>query len=363
MVEILGVLSIISVLSVGGINAYSTAIKKHKANELLKQTSMHAVEVSSQIMSGKEPTGLSDFGTGIAIRLNTTNLNGKTTFKLILSDIDGDVCEQLKSMKGGMVRDVTCDDTSTTLTFYKNLATNDIEGAKSPTGEKVDAACKDVECEEGLTCFHGECKCSNGAFKCGDKCCSEGSYCAQGDDTSRYTCVIPTGECTKNSDCDDGEYCRFSDATCTGPTGGVCTDKETLTTYTLKLPAGDLTLYKSSNTMRWWNALNLCQAHNKQMVTMSDLGIQDTENKRSCYYDNTQVNYITHPCICNGGLDNDCFITNKAITNTLGTSGWIWLSDNALDAPCYTRSISLDNGGIYGSGNRSSTYSALCRDP
>jgi Tfp pilus assembly protein PilE len=36
MVEILGVLSIIGVLSVVGINAYSTAIKKHKANELLK---------------------------------------------------------------------------------------------------------------------------------------------------------------------------------------------------------------------------------------------------------------------------------------------------------------------------------------
>ena len=40
MVEMLGVLAIAGVLSVGGVSAYGIAMKKHKANELLHQASM-----------------------------------------------------------------------------------------------------------------------------------------------------------------------------------------------------------------------------------------------------------------------------------------------------------------------------------
>ncbi|MBE6446831.1 MAG: hypothetical protein E7021_05470, partial [Alphaproteobacteria bacterium] len=64
MVEMLGVLAIIGVLSVGGVYGYGVAMKKHKANQLLHEASMQAATVSAQIMSGKDPTGLTDFGTG-----------------------------------------------------------------------------------------------------------------------------------------------------------------------------------------------------------------------------------------------------------------------------------------------------------
>ena len=366
MVEMLGVLSIIGVLSVGGINAYSTAMKKHKANELLKQASMHAVEVSSQIMSGKEPTGLSDFGTDTTIELDTDSMAGQTTFKLILSDIDGDVCEQLKGMKGGIMRDVTCDGTTATLTYYKNLATNDVEGAKSPIGEKVDSACKDVECEEGLTCFHGECKCSNGAFKCGDKCCGEGSYCAQGDDTSTYTCAIPTGECTKNSDCGEDEYCQFTEGTCNTPGKGTCVDKGSLemdfNVKILNLPKGDLTTYKSLNSMNWWSAINFCQAHGLQLVTKTDLGISDPLGKDFCYFDNTKIDYTSKPCICQNN-DTDCSQTTTELYK-FGKSEVLWLADNNITFLCNAAYISLNYSRFY-CGKRSDigNHYAFCRDP
>ena len=254
MVEMLGVLSIISVLSVGGINAYSTAIKKHKANELLKQASMHAVEVSSQIMSGKEPTGLSDFGTSIAIRLNTTNLNGKTTFKLILSDIDGDVCEQLKSMKGGMVRDATCDGTTATLTYYKNLATNDVEGAKSPTNEKVDIACKDVECEEGQECIGGSCASITGE-------CSNNSDCTSWCDANNYEkcyCSI-TATPIENPE-ENYDHCwKVFNGTCAQATINNVIDKE-------------LGYISSAEKITWWSSVNFCKAHNKSMLYLADFG-------------------------------------------------------------------------------------------
>ena len=49
MVEMLAVLAVIGVLSVGGIAGFNLAMNKHRANELLYQASQRAFEVSSQI--------------------------------------------------------------------------------------------------------------------------------------------------------------------------------------------------------------------------------------------------------------------------------------------------------------------------
>ena len=65
MVEMLGVLAIIGVLSIGGISAYGVAMKKHKANELLHQASMLATTISAQIQSkGELPKSIENFGNG-----------------------------------------------------------------------------------------------------------------------------------------------------------------------------------------------------------------------------------------------------------------------------------------------------------
>ena len=60
MVEMLGVLAVIGVLSVGGIAGFKTAMDKHKSNELLQSALMRASVISPQILSGKIPT-LSEF--------------------------------------------------------------------------------------------------------------------------------------------------------------------------------------------------------------------------------------------------------------------------------------------------------------
>jgi len=141
MVEMLGVLAIVGVLSVGGVYGYGVAMKKHKANQLLHEASMQAATVSAQIMSGKDPTGLTDFGTDNNITLDTDSIAGNTTFKLKMTGIGFDVCTQMKNAKGGMVRDVDCDEATgdATITYYKNLATTEAEGEKSPTGGIVNS--------------------------------------------------------------------------------------------------------------------------------------------------------------------------------------------------------------------------------
>ena len=56
MVEMLGVLAVMGVLSVGGVAMYTSAMNKHRANELLNEASKRAATVAAQIsMMGKVP--------------------------------------------------------------------------------------------------------------------------------------------------------------------------------------------------------------------------------------------------------------------------------------------------------------------
>ena len=56
MVEMLGTLAIIGVLSVGGIAGYTYSMNKYYANELLAGASARAVIVASQLASGRKPS-------------------------------------------------------------------------------------------------------------------------------------------------------------------------------------------------------------------------------------------------------------------------------------------------------------------
>ncbi|MBE6446861.1 MAG: hypothetical protein E7021_05625 [Alphaproteobacteria bacterium] len=259
MVEMLGVLAIVGVLSVGGLYGYGVAMKKHKANQLLHEASMQAATVSAQIMSGKDPTGLTDFGTGNNITLDTNSIAGNTTFKLKMAGIGKDVCEQMKNSKGGMVRDVDCDEATgnATITYYKNLATDPAEGEKSPTGgagTEKDPVCQDVKCESGQQCIGGACAEVN---------------------------PNTTNGCSKNSDCDEwckdnggGEecYCQITadftgdDSACWENFTGQCAVATTQSGVT-----GGYTV--SADYMTWWSAVNFCKAHNKSLVSLADLSI------------------------------------------------------------------------------------------
>lgn len=108
--------------------------------------------------------------------------------------------------------------------------------------------------------------------------------------------------------------------------------------------------------MNWWSAKNLCQAHGKQMVTMSDLGIQDQTGKTNCYFDHSKPADKTLTCTCSGD-DTDCSQTKKALY-TFSTGG-IWLADNN-GAACVMSRINIYTGRI-DSASRASNFDAFCR--
>ena len=62
MVEMLGTLSIVGVLSAGAIGGYSYAMNKHRTNELIYEATKRAQWVGTQLELGSEPS-LGTFGT------------------------------------------------------------------------------------------------------------------------------------------------------------------------------------------------------------------------------------------------------------------------------------------------------------
>ena len=335
MVEMLGVLAIVGVLSVGGISAYGVAMKKHKANELLHQSSMLATTISAQAMTndGKLPETITSFGNSSYGNFSTsvTNaLDGKG-FSIRIENVDSGACTQLEKMAGGMVREATCDGTTATITYYKNLATNDEEGKNGPTGGSAVAgsniACSAESntcvgcqtCNEALgkcqdndslcpsedgtptSCISGSCTCSNLGYSCNGECCPEGTICTYDYANRRPMCAEPVnnGECTTNSDCDSDKYCGFYRDGTTDyiPKQGKC----------CALP--ELKEWKYNGRTFWyvedplycrgafgWNRQNVCMAHGKKLATLSSLGLARnysydncTAKKRFCYYYNEET--------------------------------------------------------------------------
>ena len=49
MVEMLGVLAIIGVLSIGGVAGYSTAMKRHRLNEIMRKTTLLFMDINTNL--------------------------------------------------------------------------------------------------------------------------------------------------------------------------------------------------------------------------------------------------------------------------------------------------------------------------
>ena len=298
MVEMLGVLAIIGVLSVGGISAYGVAMKKHKANELMAATMQEAVLISAQLATGKTNPSLSSFNNSLFASAST--VANSDNFKIALNAVDEDVCKQMKSMLGvsSMVHAIS--DNCGEMTFHKNLTPKAVtqsggnsgnSGGNSGEGgstEPVDPDCEGIECPEGTICgVSGNCI----AEKTTD------------------------GTCAKNSDCNtwceengNGEKCYCSinatysqnDPKCWTNFTGQCV------VATLRNEIDEY-LVSENYEITWWSAINFCKAHNASLISIENLGIVDGYQDGSC-------------------LETECL---GNITWPIGQEYFFWLKDKS----------------------------------
>ena len=282
MVEMLGVLAIVGVLSVGGVYGYGVAMKKHKANELLHQASMLATTISAQAMTneGVLPQTITSFGNSSYGNFSTsvTNaLDGKG-FTITIENMDSAVCTQMEKMTGGMVQGASCSGTTLTLTYYKNLATTEAEGKNSPTGGSSGGNTKPSTCPTGTStdgsgapavtlADNSMCYCEASGTRYKDGACE-----SKGDDDT----------CSSYADCDKGQYCQFKPTSCaTDPTSGTCKPVSDCGMYPINIDDGHdykASDYGGSCSPDWWTAKDVCASLNMHMVSLSEVGCEGSKD-------------------------------------------------------------------------------------
>jgi len=97
MVEMLGVLAIMGVLSIGGIMGYNYAIDKHRANETIKDVTLYALSASTQAQQKQATIQFSELGTTTSqgYTVSAQLLEDPTFFEVYVSGVPTGVCEHI----------------------------------------------------------------------------------------------------------------------------------------------------------------------------------------------------------------------------------------------------------------------------
>ena len=281
MVEMLGVLAVMGVLSVGGVAMYTSAMNKYRANEILNEASKRAVMVAGQLLTNPSATtmSLAQFGsntvTGATFKDDAAISNGKIT--LTVSGVETAVCNQMIAATGtnsAMQVAPGCG----TITFNTDMSKG--EGSDTTT-----ATCNSA-CNSTQECVDGNCITK-----------------ADPNDSS---------SCAKNSDCDDwcknqtgaaACYCQIS-ASSTG-TENACYNNFTGTCGTISSTEKDQK-YKETH-MSWWSAQNFCKAIGHSMVSATDAcGSNADPYTYPSGCTSTPNYYWLSDCWCNKDSDSTC---------------------------------------------------------
>ncbi len=230
MVEILGVLAIIGVLSIGGIYGYTFAMDKYRANDIVYEVNLRATDVWHKYQEQPLPdpsedgTDFDEFpdmtGTGYPIYMTT---HPDVAFKTYVEGVSSRVCKNVVNMNlNGIVKGIQfvqvngtkytgnasiCgeDETDNTIVFTSFL---DSENNEAGTGQSGDPCVEDTDCMSAC----GNATCDTDKMICQNSCTgTDTPYCL--DNGEDGICV----ECLVNEDCKSkgrGYICDESNHTC-----------------------------------------------------------------------------------------------------------------------------------------------------
>ena len=324
MVEMLGVLAVIGVLSIGGIAGYSYGMNRWRANETINDVTLRAMDIITQLTQGNIPTldaWETTTSTGYPISLNTDE--APTNYYIKIKNIPYEVCDIISKTMPESVK-ILVDNENEECSTGKNEMYFEFSEFDSSQGF---APCPSGTSTEGLGGY------AVLSMADGNKC-----YC---DDTNKKwdnsvsACIEKDGTCTSFSDCYDGEYCQFSSNDCnTPPTKGTCQNLSI---------CGEKGVYEqfwmSDNTSNcktnWWTVQDICAAKKMTMVLLADIGCTDSKNN-----------------LCSSATLSD--IRNAGLTHGF------WTSDDYPANVCYAWGVSSHSTNLVATGPRNNPYNALC---
>ena len=365
MVEMLGTLAIIGVLSIGGIAGYSYGMDKYRANTIINDVMLRHVDIIAQNMRGGTPN-LSEWPT-MTVGKYTIGLEEGTT-GIQISDLPESICEIVFD---GMINNATvkigtteydsatdddvCGDTNT-MVFYVDEGS--IRGGDTQEGEEEPDLCATVTCRECTACNAntGRCEAANENLTCGknrDGVCESGvcltdgtpdmtswEECSSDNECGDMGCATCDGYCnlyrqdertcikdgisgvcrygicyTENcpqEGCPTGQYCADTNESCDVAHPSVCANMIDLVRKKINVNGIEETWYISKYRTSWWEAQAVCAGLGKTMPSVSDL--MDGNGKRSI-----------------------------ALSKVLGQEMYLWTSD--LKDSCYAYYVRITSNG------------------
>ena len=183
MVEMLGTLAIVGVLSAGAIGGYSYAMNKHRTNELIYEATKQAQWAGTQkeMNRSADPTVTGGSFGGGKISPNTVAGLPDTKIGILLTDLDETVCDSLiKSIEQNpngvvkAVRDetgtgtVNCESHTASLIFNRDLSTGELQEGSTESENEQNEEPQEDHCSGHGDWNGSSCDCDSDRY--GDDC-------------------------------------------------------------------------------------------------------------------------------------------------------------------------------------------------
>ena len=278
MVEMLGTLAIMGVLSIGGIAGYNYAIDKYRANETIDELNSRAIVYATQLENGDLLSGTilrnGEFGdrTSLGYRISATVSEYENEFNVAVNGVPFEVCEQILknytipteiSVNGNIYNDMDenidiCGEGDTNMIFaFNGDLSNDWESVEV-SGEPNNGETTAIMTETG-------------SYSYTESTTGTSTITQTPTVTKTGTVLEVTKICSSNANCNNGEFCylfkEYSGFECSISLEGQC------------MPIGDYKTYKGwrwapqnlERKMDWQSAKNWCEAQGLPMVTYSEV--------------------------------------------------------------------------------------------
>ncbi len=395
MLEMLGVLAIIGVLSIAAMAGYSYAVTKWKANETIVDLHTRALEYTRQLAMRKKIApdfSFNNFDLGDENALGNPIsgfllFDDPSFFEIEVHGVSAEVCEQIIRDKSLPILDVAVNggdygalaeecgtETPGNLVTMTFLFSQTLEAIGNPKQTEPEVTIPNPgDCDvnlwaniAGVCCAQnergrgGHCcpRTSSGWGKNVGRCCnaaeiySGGHCCPTGQfwDPNSERCVSESDQCASNDDCLLSEFCALIPVECgeVKPAKGIC--KSAGISLTKKVQG--ITYKTSTEGLNFWAAENFCARLGGSLASLKDFecGYDFIGEKNACGYCNTDTN--TTP----KGTRSDAM---KLFMNSGFGDGWFRLSDYYSGCRAYYVSFI---GIVYAHSDRAYTSAkALCR--
>ena len=237
MVEMLGTLAMIGVLSVVGLSIYKHALNSHRANEIINSVSLMSLMASNQLsLNGTFSLGEFNNQTSNGYPVEELIYGKEPIFGIRVKELPADICKKVMSMGWKAPKEIaiggvavtdgdTCNDNvDIDFIFPKNLEADDYEVERCGTGKTcssvcdtcVDGVCQE-NCAEGTSCVYrqnGRQMDSNKTMCCPNErvmngiCCNSVKYDAT---TGEKLCCTSSSTC-----CPEGQFWASTSVSASG---------------------------------------------------------------------------------------------------------------------------------------------------